>query len=489
MTILSDNIELQEVIVPEPRGTLPLFDKIWLDHVVADLGNGAWLIYIDRNFQHELTGATAFKALAGAGRRVRRPDLSFGTMDHVVATEPGRGDDTRVPRGKDFIRAFRGACAEHGITLFDLGDPRQGIVHVIAPELGIALPGSTFVCGDSHTCTVGAVGAFAFGIGSSDVEHVLATQTLVAGKPATFRVTFTGSLPAGITAKDLILKLIGTIGADGGNGYAVEFAGPVVRAASMEARFTLCNMAVELSARTGLVAPDDVTYEYLSATEFAPRGRAWDAALAHWRGLPSAPEARYDREIALDCRDLAPQVTWGTSPEHVLDIDAVVPDPESAPAGRVRLGMTRAIEYARVRPGARLEGLAIDAAFIGSCTNSRLSDLRAAAAILKGRKVAPGIHAICSPGSTAVKHAAEAEGIARVFTDAGFEWREAGCSLCCAPGLAGESFGEHRRVVTSTNRNFENRQGRGVISHLASPATVAWSAVQGRLADVRRAGS
>ncbi|MCC7411148.1 MAG: 3-isopropylmalate dehydratase large subunit [Gammaproteobacteria bacterium] len=468
-------------------GARTFFDKVWDEHVVADLGDGAWLVYIDRNFQHELTGAISLRGLTDAGRTVRRPDLSFGTMDHVLDTFAGRGDRTLVPRGTEFIRAFRAACDRHGIELFDIASAEQGIVHVIAPELGIALPGCTFVCGDSHTCTVGGVGAFAFGIGSTDVEHVFATQTLAVTRPRTMRVELTGRLAAGVYPKDLILHLIGRIGADGGNGYAMEFAGPVLHTLPMEGRLTLCNMAVELSARTGLVAPDQITYEYLHGRPFAPAGRAWDEALAYWRGLPSDPGARYDHDVQMNCDAVTPQVTWGTSPEHVVSVDGVVPDPAAAGSAKMRTGMEKALAYTGLAPGMRITDLAIDAAFIGSCTNSRLSDLRAAARTLRGRKVAPGVQAICSPGSTRVKREAEAEGIDRIFVEAGFQWREAGCSLCCAPGCGGESFRERARLITSTNRNFENRQGRGVVSHLASPATVAWSAVQGRIADIRTA--
>lgn len=463
---------------------LTFFDKVWNDHVVADLGSGMWLLYVDCNFQHELTGATALKSLDDAGRSVRRPELTFGTMDHVIDTFPGRGDRTVIPGGTEFIRRFRAGCSAHAITLFDIGDERQGIVHVTAPALGVALPGSTFVCGDSHTCTVGGVGAFAFGIGASDVEHVLATQTLVVTRPRTMLVELRGASGAGVYPKDLVLSLIGRIGADGGNGYAIEFGGEAVRAMSVEGRMTICNMAVELSARTGMVVPDDATFEYLRGRPWAPRGEAWEAAVEYWRTLHSDPGAAYDRMVSLDCSGVAPQVTWGTSPEHVIAVDATVPDPAAAPDS-ARLGMEKALAYTGLDAGAPIAGTPVHAAFIGSCTNSRLSDLRAAARILRGRRVAAGVRAICAPGSTAVKRRAEEEGIAQVFVDAGFEWREAGCSLCCSPGCGGESFGERARVITSTNRNFENRQGRGVVSHLASPATVAWSAVRGCIADVR----
>ena len=471
------------------RAPATLFEKIWGEHVVKDFGQNTYLLYIDRNFLHEVSGAISFKGLAEAQRAVRRPELTWATIDHVVDTFPGRGDQTKIPRGNDFIRGLREGVSRWGVPLFDLGSDFQGIVHVISPELGIALPGSTLVCGDSHTCTVGGVGALAWGIGSTDSEHVLVTQTLVQSKPETMLVDFDGVPPAGVTPKDLVLHLIGRITADGGNGYAIEFGGSAMRAMPVEGRLTICNMAIELSARTGMVAPDDVTFEYLCGRPFAPKGKAWDRALAHWRLLPSDPDAKFDRVVTIDCTNLAPQVTWGTSPEHVVAIDGVVPDPSDSDSARMRLGIEKALAYTGLTPGTRLEGLPIEAAFIGSCTNSRLSDLRAAAAILKGRKIASGLKAICTPGSTQVKRAAEAEGIDRIFREAGFEWRESGCSLCMSAGAAGEDFGGRRRVISSTNRNFENRQGRGVTSFLASPATVALSAVNGKISDVRKVSS
>jgi len=418
---------------------------------------------------------------------VRRPDLTWATVDHVLDTFPGRTDETRIPRGRQFIAKLRDGTARFGIPLFDLDSEFQGIVHVISPDLGIALPGSTLVCGDSHTCTVGGIGALAWGIGSTDSEHALVTQTIVQTKPLAMRVDFVGAPAPGVTPKDLVLHLIGRITADGGNGYAIEFAGPAVRAMPVEGRLTICNMAIELSARTGIVAPDDVTFEYLYGKPFSPKGETWERALAHWRSLPSDDGAAFDRVVEIDCAKIAPQVTWGTSPEHVVGVDGVVPDPADAETPRARLGMEKALAYTGLAPGTRLEGLPIAGAFIGSCTNSRLSDLRAAAALLRGRKVAPGVRAICTPGSTRVKRAAESEGIDRVFKEAGFEWRESGCSLCMSAGASGEDFGDARRVISSTNRNFENRQGRNVTSLLASPATVAISAVNGKVSDVRKA--
>jgi 3-isopropylmalate/(R)-2-methylmalate dehydratase large subunit len=458
-----------------------LFDKLWTSHLVRDLGDGVGLVAIDRVFLHERTGSVALKGLAEAGRPVLDPARVFCTMDHIVDTLPGRGDDTRMPGGRAFIVETRTAARSAGIRVFDVQDPDQGIVHVIAPELGLALPGATIVCPDSHTCTQGALGALAWGIGSTEAEHALATGTLRVARPSTLRVTFEGRLTPGVTAKDLSLALLRRHGAAGGRGAAVEFAGPVVRDLGIEARFTLCNMATEFSAMTGMVAPDEHTFDYLRGRRYAPEGAAWEAALAQWRGLASDPGARYDHEITVEAGDVAPMITWGTSPQHAVRIDEAVPEAEGS--GTSREAWERALAYMDLEPGTRLAELRIDAAFIGSCTNSRLSDLRRAAAVLRGRRVARGVRAICVPGSMAVRRAAEAEGLDRVFTDAGFEWRESGCSMCFFAG--GESMGERERVVSSTNRNFESRQGPGTRTHLASPETVAASAVAGRLADVR----
>jgi len=460
-----------------------VIEKIWDEHQIADLGDGTCLIYIDRVFLHERTGSVALKGLEATGRAVRNPEQAFCTMDHIVDTFPGRTDETRMPGGTAFIQTTREAALKAGINLFDLGDPRQGIAHVISPEQGIALPGVTLVCPDSHTGTLGGLGALAWGIGSTEAEHALATKTLVVKKPRTMRVTFEGSLPQGVTAKDMILKLIGEHTASGGIGYAIEFAGQAVRDLEVEARLTLCNMTIEFGAWSGLVAPDDKTIEYVKGRPFAPSEDQWDAAVKYWRTLVTDEGATFDKEITIDCADIVPQISWGTSPMHETGIDQRVPDPASEPNEARRAAMEKALEYMDLEPGARLEGIPIDAAFIGSCTNSRISDLRAAAAILKGRKVASGVKAICVPGSGLVKAAAEAEGIDKIFTDAGFEWRESGCSMCFYAG--GESFGLEERVVSSTNRNFENRQGPRTRTHLASPTTVAASAIKGHLTDVR----
>jgi len=461
-----------------------IIDKLWDEHTVADLGDGNSLLYIDRVFLHERTGSVALRGLEAAGRQVRNPEQVFCTMDHIVDTTPGRTDDTRMPGGREFITSTRASARAAGIRLFDLGDDRQGIVHVVSPEQGIALPGVTLVCPDSHTCTLGGLGALAWGIGSTEGEHALATKTLAVRRPKLMRIRFEGQLGPGVYAKDLILHLISRFGASGGAGYAIEFAGSVIRALPVEARLTLCNMAVEFGAWTGIVAPDEVTFAYVKGRPFAPGPDRWEQAVAHWRTLATDPDAAFDRELEIDCTGLAPQVTWGTSPQHGGSIEGVVPDPATEADPNRRQSAERALRYMGLEPGMPLAGLPIAAAFIGSCTNSRLSDLKEAARILRGRHVAPGVKAICVPGSSQVKKAAEAEGLDQVFRDAGFEWREAGCSMCFYAG--GESFGLEERVVTSTNRNFENRQGPRTRSHLASPATVAASAIAGVLADVRK---
>jgi len=460
-----------------------LFEKIWQQHVVAELGDRASLLHIDRVFLHERTGSIALQSLEDSGRRVRHPELAFCTMDHIVDTRPGRGDTTLMPGGEAFIKTTRNAALRAGISLFDINDSRQGIVHVISPEQGIVLPGITLVCPDSHTCTQGGLGALAWGIGSSEAEHALATQTLRVNKPRTMRVSFDGDLAPCVTSKDMILYLIARESASGGAGYAVEFAGTAVRRMSVEARLTLCNMAVEFSAFTGLVAPDDRVFEYLVGRPYAPKQAAWDRALAAWRHLHSDPAASFDRELVVDCAVIKPMVTWGTSPQHALGVTSFVPQPEAFADADTRQAAQRALAYMDLQPGQRLDTIPINAAFIGSCTNSRLPDLRAAATLLKGRKVAAGVKAICVPGSTQVKRDAEAEGLDEVFKEAGFEWRESGCSMCFYAG--GESFGYQQRVISTTNRNFESRQGPQTRTHLASPLTVAASAIAGRIADPR----
>ena len=452
---------------------LTLFDRIWRSHVIAALPGGADLLAIDRIFLHERTGAAALNALAAAGRAVADPVRVFAVTDHIVDTRPGRTDLTLMPGGQAFITETRAATKAAGIRLFDVNDPDQGIVHVISPEFGIVLPGATLIAPDSHTCTQGAFGALAWGIGSSEAEHAMATGTLRIKKPRTMRVTFNGELPEGVTPKDMALALIARHGAGGGAGHAVEFAGEVVRELDMEGRMTLCNMATEFAAMTGMIAPDEKTFAWLEGRRYVPKGAGWDAALAYWRTLASDPDAVFDQEIVIEAEALAPMVSWGTSPEHAVAIDGQIPANADA----------RVLSYIDLAPGAQIAGTPINAAFIGSCTNSRLSDLRQAAAILKGKKVADGVKAICVPGSSRVKREAEAEGLDKVFIEAGFEWRESGCSMCFFAG--GESFGPGVRVVSTTNRNFESRQGPNVKTHIASPATVAASAIVGRIAAAR----
>ena len=461
---------------------LTLFEKLWQEHLEESQSDGTDLIYIDRVFLHERTGSIALSSLQAEGREVFAPEQVFCCMDHIVDTYPDRTDDTTMPSGRDFIVATREGARTAGLTLFDLDDPRQGIVHVVSPEQGIVQPGATLVCPDSHTCTQGALGALAWGIGSSEAEHALVTKTLRVKRPRSMRVRFEGTLQPGVTAKDMILHLIGAHGAGGGSGYVVEFAGPAVEALEMEGRMTLCNMAVEFSAFTGLIAPDEKTIAYLEGRPYAPAGERWDSAVKYWQTLTSDRDARFDKELVIDCNDLEPQVTWGTSPQHVGPISGTVPaaivDGPVDTASR-----QKALAYMALEEGAPLVGQEIDCAFIGSCTNARISDLRMAAGILKGRKVKQGVRAICVPGSMQVKAQAEAEGLHQVFLDAGFEWRASGCSMCFFAG--GEHFGYEERVVSTTNRNFESRQGPHTRTHLASPATVAASAVEGVITDPR----
>jgi 3-isopropylmalate/(R)-2-methylmalate dehydratase large subunit len=460
-----------------------LFDKIWDAHVVTALDDDTSLLHLDRVFLHERTGSVALKSLRQRGLGIRNPRHVFATMDHVVDTLPGRNDSTLVPGGEAFIRTMRAESASAGLRLFDIDDPDHGITHLISAEQGITMPGLIVACPDSHTCTLGALGAIGWGIGTSDCEHALATGTLRASRPAQMRVCFEGDLPPGVTAKDMVLHLIGEYSASGAAGRAVEFAGPAIEALDVEARFTLCNMAVEFSAFTGIIAPDRKTVDYLAGRPMVPTGENWEVASRYWESLRTDEEARFDREIVIDCRDVAPSITWGTSPEHAVPVSGVVPDLSRVPGAEARAQFESAMQYMGLVPGQALAGLQINGAFIGSCTNARLSDLREAATVLEGKTVAAGVRAICTPGSRQVKLAAEAEGIDRIFTAAGFDWREPGCSLCFNAG--GERFRPGDRVVTSTNRNFRGRQGRGVRSHLASPATVAASALAGCIVDVR----
>ena len=445
-----------------------LFDKLWDSHCIATEEHGESLLYIDRACLHERTGGIALQTLQERGTPIRRPEHAFCMMDHVLDTHPGRGDSTAIPGGEAFILRAREGATAYGIRTFDVGDDDQGISHIVSAEQGIALPGLSLVCPDSHTCTLGALGTLALGIGSSEAEHVLATSTLWSSRPPGVRILVDGGLSADACAKDLALYIIARHGADAAAGAAVEFSGAAVAAMDIEARMTLCNLAVEFAAVTALVAPDEKTFSYVAGRPFAPA----EPPLAEWRALRTDDGARFDRTIRIDAARVEARVTWGTSPEHGVNVTGQVPAPRDRNA-------ERALAYIGLDPGAAMQEVPIDAAFIGSCTNARLSDLRSAADVLRNRRVAPGVKAICVPASTPIKRAAEAEGLDRVFRRAGFEWRESGCSLCFHAG--GEGFAPGMRVITTTNRNFEGRQGPGVRSHLASPAVVAASAVRGRI--------
>jgi 3-isopropylmalate/(R)-2-methylmalate dehydratase large subunit len=469
---------------------LTMFEKIWRRHVVAEGPGGQALLYVDRHLLHE--GSThALARLERKGRPVRRPEACLATADHYVSTEPGAVVPTEPgasPIADPEIRAMVADLGRHsrrlGITFFGRGEPRQGIVHVIGPEQGATQPGITLMCGDSHTATHGAFGALACGIGSTEVEHVLATQCLWQRRPKVMRITVTGTRPFGVMAKDVILAIIARIGAGGGVGHAIEYAGPVIRAMSMDERMTVCNMSIEAGARAGMVAPDETTFAYLEGRPLAPRGEMWPRAVAFWRTVPSDADAVFDRDVTLDAAALAPTVTWGTSPQDALPITGHVPDPSTVGDPARRASMERALAYMALTPGAPLAGTPVSRVFIGSCTNSRLEDLRAAAAVAKGRRAA--VPAWVVPGSGQIKRAAEAEGLARVFTEAGFEWREPGCSMCV--GMNGDTVAAGERVASTSNRNFEGRQGRGARTHLMSPAMAAAAAVTGRLTDVRTLG-
>jgi len=460
-----------------------LLDKIWDDHVVVHESGKPDLLYIDLHLVHEVTSPQAFDGLRMAGRKVHRPDLTLATADHNVPTKD-RHLPIADPISKRQLDVIDKNCKEFGIELYGINHARQGIVHVIGPELGLTLPGKTVVCGDSHTATHGALGALAFGIGTSEVEHVLATQCLWQDRPKSMLVEVSGRLGPGVSAKDLVLYIIGRIGTDGGTGYAIEYAGEAVRALSMDGRMTLCNMTIEAGARSGMIAPDDTTFEYIAGRPFAPKGNDWDEALAYWRSLPTDPDARFDRVVRIDGADVAPQVTWGTNPGHVLPVTSVVPDPTSFPTEADRRSAERALQYMGLRPGMPLESIAIDCVFVGACTNGRIEDLRAAAAVAKGRKVAPGVRALVVPGSAEVKRQAEAEGLHRIFLEAGFEWREAGCSMCL--GMNPDTLAPGERSASTSNRNFEGRQGKDSRTHLVSPAMAAAAAVTGHLTDVRK---
>ncbi len=459
-----------------------LFDKIWEAHVVDRLEDGTAILYIDRHLLHEVTSPQAFEGLRLSGRRLRRPDATIAVVDHNVPTTD-RSLPIEEPQSRLQIETLERNVAEFGVPYIPLMSREQGIVHIIGPEQGLSLPGMTIVCGDSHTSTHGALGALAFGIGTSEVEHVMATQTLLQKPAKNMKVSVEGTLAPGVTAKDVMLAIIGRIGTAGGNGHVIEFAGSAIRGLDMAGRMTICNMSIEAGARAGLVAPDDTTFAYVEGRPFAPKGADFEAAVAYWRTLPSDPDAQYDTVVELRAEEIVPLVTWGTSPEDVVAITGTVPDPAMATDDARRSQMQRMLDYMGLTAGQKLSEVTVDAVFIGSCTNGRIEDMRAAASVANGRRVAPGVRAMVVPGSGLVKAQAEQEGLDRIFLDAGFEWREAGCSMCL--GMNPDKLTPGQRCASTSNRNFEGRQGPGGRTHLLSPAMAAAAAVTGRLADVR----
>ena len=459
-----------------------LFDKIWESHLVDQQDDGTCLIYIDRHLVHEVTSPQAFEGLRMSGRKVRRPDATLAVADHNVPTTD-RSVGIADPESRLQVETLEKNVAEFGVPYFDTTDIRQGIVHIIGPEQGFTLPGTTIVCGDSHTATHGAFGALAFGIGTSEVEHVLATQTLLQKPLKNMRVTVNGALPKGVTAKDLILALIGKIGTAGGTGHVIEYAGQAIRDLSIEGRMTVCNMTIEGGARAGLIAPDEKTFEYFKGRPMAPKAGQWEAAVAYWKTLPSDEGAKYETEVTLDVADIPPQVTWGTSPENVAPITGAVPNPADAGDENKAQAMQRSLDYMGLTAGQKMTDVKIDKVFVGSCTNGRIEDLREAASVAKGHKVADGVHAMIVPGSGLVKEEAEREGLDKIFIEAGFDWREPGCSMCLAMNADKLKPGE--RCASTSNRNFEGRQGRGGRTHLVSPGMAAAAAIKGTLADVR----
>jgi len=469
---------------PQVVAPRTLFEKVWQQHVVAEPAGEPTILYIDLQLVHEVTSPQAFDGLRLAGRKLRRPDRHIATVDHNVPTTSVQDRLVIADQISNAqVNALRKNCAEFGIEFFDVQAAEQGIVHMIGPELGATKPGMTIVCGDSHTSTHGAFGALAFGIGTSEVEHVMATQTLPQSKPKTFRINVEGELPYGVTAKDIILDIIGRIGTDGATGYVVEYAGSAIRALSMEGRMTICNMSIEAGARAGMIAPDETTFNYLKGRRFVPKGEAWDLAVQNWASLVSDEGATFDRELHIDATKLAPSVTWGTSPGMVTTIDSIVPSIDDAPSEADKKSFSRALEYMDLKPGTKIEDINVDAVFLGSCTNARIEDLRAAAKIVDGYHVATTVRAMVVPGSQSVKHQAEEEGLDLVFKTAGFEWREPGCSMCL--GMNPDILQPGERCASTSNRNFEGRQGRGGRTHLLSPAMAAAAAITGHLTDVR----
>ncbi|HUM06987.1 MAG TPA: 3-isopropylmalate dehydratase large subunit [Terriglobales bacterium] len=460
-----------------------LFEKVWDAHVVTEPDGQSPLLYIDLHLVHEVTSPQAFDGLRANGRRVRQPHRTVATVDHNIPTTP-RGLPIADPIAARQIEALQKNCREFGVPLFDMDSAEQGIVHVIGPELGITQPGMTIVCGDSHTSTHGAFGSLAFGIGTSEVEHVLATQCLQQKKPKTMQIDVRGKLPAGVTAKDLALGIIGQIGTDGATGHVIEYTGEAVRSLSMEGRMTICNMSIEAGARAGMVAPDETTFAYVKGRRFAPNGKTWEDAVRAWRALGTDPGAKYDRVVTIDAASLAPFVTWGTNPGMVVQVNARVPELNSFTQESDRRAAEQALAYMALQPGTPIEQIAVDRVFIGSCTNSRIEDLRAAARVAKGRHVNPKVRAMVVPGSQAIKQAAEQEGLHRIFVEAGFEWRESGCSMCL--GMNPDILQPGERCASTSNRNFEGRQGRGGRTHLVSPEMAAAAAIEGHFTDVRK---
>ena len=460
-----------------------LYDKIWENHLVNEQEDGTCLIYVDRHLVHEVTSPQAFEGLRLNNRKVRRPELTLAVPDHnVPTTDRSKGIDDEQSRIQ--VETLRNNCKEFGVKLFDVNDKRQGIVHIIGPEQGFTQPGTVIVCGDSHTATHGAFGALAFGIGTSEVEHVLATQTLIQKKSKNLRINVTGSLPKGVTAKDVILKIIGTIGTAGGTGYVIEFAGEVIKGLSMEERMTVCNMTIEAGARAGLIAPDEKTFEYLKGKKMSPKGETWNKAVNFMKSLYSDEGCKFDKEVNIDGSEIEPLVTWGTSPQDVSPITGVVPDPEKEKNADRKMAMKRSLEYMGLEANTKISEIKIDKIFIGSCTNGRIEDLRVAADLLKGKKVAGNVSAMVVPGSGLVKAQAEEEGLDKIFINAGFEWREPGCSMCL--GMNPDQLKPKERCASTSNRNFEGRQGRGGRTHLVSPGMAIAAAVTGRLTDVRK---
>jgi 3-isopropylmalate/(R)-2-methylmalate dehydratase large subunit len=459
-----------------------LYDKIWDDHLVHQQPDGTSLLYVDRHLVHEVTSPQAFEGLRMQNRKVRRPELTLAVPDHNVPTTD-RSKGIADKDSKIQVDTLRKNCKEFGVQLFDVNDKRQGIVHIIGPEQGFTQPGTVIVCGDSHTATHGAFGSLAFGIGTSEVEHVLATQTLIQKKSKNYRINVNGKLPAGVTSKDVILKIIGTIGTAGGTGYVIEFAGEVIRSLSVEQRMTICNMTIEGGARAGLIAPDEKTFEYFKNRPMSPKGDDWNKALAHWKTLYSDKDSVFDKEINIEGKDIEPLVTWGTSPQDVSPITGLVPDPEKETDEERKSAMYRSLEYMGLKPNMKISDIKVDTIFIGSCTNGRIEDLRLAAKLLEGKKIAKDVKAMVVPGSGLVKKQAEDEGLDKIFTDAGFQWREPGCSMCLA--MNDDKLLSKERCASTSNRNFEGRQGRGGRTHLVSPGMAVAAAIQGRLADVR----